>query len=342
MLRIASRRNEWRSPQPLGVKLAAWRLGFTAESAALYGFPAADPGDYLPDYASKYRCRNINPVPEITWNKLFLRMLLLQRGIPQAETICYGAGADLLLLPLDKDRSRYVSTDELEQWMIEDGGSYVVKPQAGSRGRSIYLVEPSEGILVRRRGREVHPFRAADLSGLVLVERRLVQGDFWRALAPVSTNTIRAVTMWANGDKTPFLGCAVQRFGTADTAPTDNWSGGGICARVDLESGRLGAGRMHPRKGALSQAEFTHHPDTGVAIEGAVVPHWDRIRETVLAAAASLPVLRYVGWDVMVDHAGTPVIIEGNHNTDVDLLQVHGGLLADPRVRRFYERCGVI
>jgi len=62
----------------------------------------------------------------------------------------------------------------------------------------------------------------------------------------------------------------------------------------------------------------------------------------VLAAAASSVTHRYVGWDVAVDADGVPVIIEGNNNTDLDLLQVHGGLLADPTVRRFFERIGAL
>jgi hypothetical protein len=43
------------------------------------------------------------------------------------------------------------------------------------------------------------------------------------------------------------------------------------------------------------------------------------------------------GWDVLVTSGGEPVIIEGNGNSDIDLFQVHGGLLADPRIRRFHE-----
>jgi len=29
-------------------------------------------------------------------------------------------------------------------------------------------------------------------------------------------------------------------------------------------------------------------------------------------------------------------------NSAVNLMQVHGGLLTDPRVRRFFEKCGVL
>jgi hypothetical protein len=148
--------------------------------------------------------------------------------------------------------------------------------------------------------------------------------------------------MWTPGEAAPFVAAAVQRIGTADTAPTDNWSGGGICAPVDLATGRLGAGRMHPRKGRNAQPSYAHHPDTGAAIEGAILPHWDAVQDTVLRACTAAPLIRYAGWDVLVDRDGVPVIIEANHNTDVNLLQVHGGLLRRADVRRFYEQCGVL
>jgi D-alanine-D-alanine ligase-like ATP-grasp enzyme len=86
---------------------------------------------------------------------------------------------------------------------------------------------------------------------------------------------------------------------------------------------------------------FSRHPDTGAAIEGEVLPYWDTVCDTVLRATEALPFIRYSGWDIVVDDSGTPVIIEANNNTGVDLFQVHSGVLRDARVRRFYEACKV-
>jgi hypothetical protein len=36
------------------------------------------------------------------------------------------------------------------------------------------------------------------------------------------------------------------------------------------------------------------------------------------------------------------VILEANGNSDVNLLQVHGGLLRDPAIRQFYQAVGVV
>jgi hypothetical protein len=37
-----------------------------------------------------------------------------------------------------------------------------------------------------------------------------------------------------------------------------------------------------------------------------------------------------------------PVLIEGNNHSDVNLIQAHRPLLANARVRAFYERHGIL
>jgi len=333
---------EVRAPYPLRDKLWAWAHGFRADSAALYDLRRNDPRDYLNDYTRLFRCININPLRALFDEKLLLRAFLLQRGFAQAETVALISNGCVQIRPFDES-GHYVDLAALERWLIEDGGRFIVKPSDGYYGNGVYLLEVRDGALVRRRGTELQPFHFVGLGRVTtLVERVVEQGAFWRTLFPGSANTVRAITMWTLGDREPFLAAAVQRIGTLHTMPTDNWRAGGIAAPVDLESGRLGVGRIHPHKGKRQEQRFTQHPDSGAQIEGAVLPHWDRVRDTVLRAAASLAVNRYVGWDVLVDDAGRPVIIEGNGNTGVTIVQVNGGMLASPAIRRFYETCGVI
>ena len=339
--RLARAREELRSPYPLRAKLAAWRLGFRAENAALYDLGRNNAHAYITDYQRNHRCVRINRVPDLLDNKLFLKVLLAARGHAQAEAIALIDRDYVLLRPLDAV-ARPGTPAELERLMAEDGGRFICKPIGGTRGADVFLVRSRDGALERQRGKNFTPFRVASLTVPTLVERVVEQGEFWESVCPASFNTMRVVTMWTPGEEAPFVGAAVQRFGTYATAPTDNWSGGGICARIDLAAGMLGIGRMHPAKSARSETEYTHHPDTQARIEGAIVPHWERVKQEVLRAAETVLANRYVGWDVIVDRAGTPVIIEGNKNTDVNLLQVHGGLLEDPAVRRFYAHTGVL
>ncbi len=332
-------------------KLGMWRRGFFAESAALYELERNDPGEYLSDFSRAARWREVNAHDGFFNHKLILRSFLLAMGFRQAETLALINQGRIVGSPFGGD-ARHIEPDELMKRLLAGQRHYILKPEDGASGRDVFLLENRGNELMRRRGRGIEQF---DLRGLlrstaakrerthmILIEEWLEQGRFWRDLFPESANTLRLVTLWTQNEPDPFIARAIQRIGTAETVPTDNWSGGGISAPVDLASGSLGPGRMHPRKGRPGERmkRLKHHPDSGAQIEGAVLPHWHEVTGTVLRAAASLPFNRMTGWDVLVTGDGQPVIIEGNANGDIDLIQVHGGLLADPRVRRFHEAAG--
>jgi hypothetical protein len=336
-----ARRSEWKAPLPLGFKLKVWRRGFYARHAAIYDPAGLARGEYVSDYARDYRCAKINPVPPLFNHKLILRRILADRGFAQPETVAMVAKGEIVADPLGAGRR--VSAAELEARMIADGGRYICKPQVGAFGSGVVLLEVRDGALVTRRGRTVRPFSLArDARPVSLIERAIEQHPFWQALSPYSVNTLRMLTLWTPGDAEPFIGRVLQRVGTEATLPTDNWSGGGVCVPVDLETGRLGAGRVYRFESDREDRPYPRHPDTDAPIEGLVLPGWSRIKDVVLAAARSLPYANYIGWDVAVAPDGTPVFIEGNHNTGVKMMQAHGGLLVDPAIRRFYEVCGVV
>jgi hypothetical protein len=340
---------------PLRRKLGMWRRGFFAESHMIYDLARNDPDDYLTDYQHLVRCGGINGWSGFYDHKIILRSFLLAAGFRQANTLALIVDRRILIDPYS-GKPKYVGPKELAELLCRSEGpkQFIVKPEDGLCGEDIFLLTCSNGQFLRQRGRSVEPFdmvafleeqkngRTGQRGSATLIEERLQQGPFWSQLFPDSANTIRVFTMWTPGDPQPFVARAVQRVGTADTVPTDNWSGGGISVPIDPATGRFGVGRMHPLKGHRSEQLFERHPDTGAQITDAMVPGWDQIVATVLRAAGSLPFNRIGGWDVLVDASATPIILEANGNSDVNLLQVHGGLLADPRIRRFYQAFGVV
>jgi plasmid stabilization system protein ParE len=340
MYKIVTRK-ELKAAMPLDLKLRAWRRGFRASSVALYGIENVESGLYVSDYERVWRGPDINPIPALFVHKLLLRQILADRGFAQPETLALVVKGGIIADPLGA--GHYVDAAELERRLVAAGGRYIWKLEDGSKGSGIELLEVRDGALVGLRGEATRPFRIpSTVRRGHLIERVVEQHPFWAAFSPHSVNTIRILTLWTPGDAEPFVARAVQRMGTRATLPTDNWSGGGICAPVELETGRLGAGRVNPFKSGREDRRYAQHPETGTQIEGAVLPGWREIREATLAAARALPYAPYIGWDMAVDPDGRPVVIEGNKNTDVDLLQVHGGLLTEPAIRRFYETSGVI
>ena len=344
---------------PLREKLSAWKGGFFAESAAIYDFTVHDHREYLSDYQHLVRCPRINAWEGMYSHRLGLRAFLLAREFRQPETVAFIHHSQCLLHPFSPQARQGTLEEVLEQLRNDQGsGWFSMSPEYSRHG--------SDTLVFSRRGRAFYSFGfgreerfdleeylsrvwpAAGKSrhgiGGILIDRQLEQAAFWRRLFADSPNTLHLLTLWTPGAPAPFIARAVQRIGTVDTVPTDNWSGGGISAPVDLATGTLGEGRMHPLKAPPERRaqRFTQHPDSGAAIAGAVLPGWERVREVVLRAAASVPFNRMAGWDVLVDATGEPVILEANGNSDVNLLQVHGGLLAEPRIRQFYQAVGVL
>ncbi|MBA3258238.1 MAG: hypothetical protein H0T68_02080 [Gemmatimonadales bacterium] len=344
---------------PLFRKLGMWRRGFYSRSALIYEFPRNDAREYISDYTHLVRCWRLNAWQAIYDHKLALRAFLLAMGFRQAETVAYIHAGRVLLDPFTP-AARTVRLEGLPERLRGDGAParYVVKQEASLGGEGLFLIEHRDGRLVRRRGRQTAPFDLAGFEAEMharqnphrptnawLIERWLEQGDFWRELHPESANTIRMLTLWHPDDPAPFLARAVQRIGTAATIPADHWLDGAVCAPIDPATGRLGTARLHPdirSEAPGGEVCIERHPDTGAQISGRPLPGWDRIVTTVLRAAAALPFNRIASWDVLVDRDGVSVIIEANGNGGVSLLQVHGGLLRDVGVRRFYEAYGVV
>ena len=156
---------------------------------------------------------------------------------------------------------------------------------------------------------------------------------------PNTLNTIRILTMYDSKTNTPFIVTAVQRIGTRKSTVVDNFTAGGISAKIDVETGIIGKGAHHPNGSNL--VWYESHPDTGVKFEGVKIANWSEIKDYVLKLSQEYFYIPYIGWDI-VPMADGFFILEANSNSDVNLLQLHGGLLKDERVREFYKYHKVI
>ncbi len=331
-------RDDRRDPRPLYGKLPLWWRGFRIESGEIYGFPRPDERDFVSDFDATHSIKRLNYSLGFYQHKLAQRALLLAAGIPQPSTVAVLWDGRIVLQPFS-GTGRSVTAGGLVEWLLADRGTFVVKPEDGGRGAATYLLKQVSGQLICHRGTNEKPFDPkAYCRRLTLIERRVEQADVWRALFPDTLNTIRALTLWPREAERPFLARAVQRIGSSATFPCDNFAAGGVAAEIDLDTGRLRSGRT---KRAGSRP-LTHHPETGAPIDGVTLPWWPEIVDTVLRAARSMPMNCYVGWDVFVDVGGQVIVGEASGSTDVDIYQVHRGLLADPRVRRFFEESGVL
>lgn len=199
------------------------------------------------------------------------------------------------------------------------GEPVVVKPTNGRKGASIEFLSESPAL---------RPARTEDVIATAFVR----QDAYAARIFPGALNTVRVLTVIPGGSP-PAVVAAVHRFGSSATRGVDNFSAGGMVARVDLASGVLGRAVSIGDGNRLLWS--AGHPETGEPIAEVAVPRWPEVTRLALRLCETLPFLRYVGWDIAVTAAG-PVVIEGNAHPSLRFFQLYGSLLEEAPARRFF------
>jgi hypothetical protein len=199
-----------------------------------------------------------------------------------------------------------------------------VKPTTGRGGRGAERwdrVQPSTfrgpaGVLLSREdllARLVERSRVCRL----LIQPRLTPHRDLLPLTAGALPTLRVLTcLDARG--TPDVIAAMMRTSFGSNRTVDNLHAGGIGALIELGSGTLSRASNLGADAGLGW--FSAHPDTGAPIEGQVVPCWEQVKASALAAHRQFDDRVVIGWDIAVLDDG-PVFIEGNGNPDLDILQ---------------------
>lgn len=188
-------------------------------------------------------------------------------------------------------------------------GTVVVKPQDASHGDGVEKL----------RAEDVTDWQALydrlTREGRTLCEEVLRQHPDLDRLWPGSINTVRLVTILKDG--VGHIVASYLRVGHSER-PVDNFNSGGMVVPLDGETGRV----LCP---AVDKAgrRYETHPATGTAFVGFAVPLWEQVTALVREAAAVVPTVRYVGWDVAVTPEG-PALVEGNQYPGHDIYGLPG------------------
>lgn len=138
----------------------------------------------------------------------------------------------------------------------------------------------------------------------------LVNGPAWAKFSPGGLCTVRVVTGRERTDALPEVIGGFMRF-PRKGAVVDNISCGGWGTDYD-DHGRLGSVRPLD----LATPASDRHPDTGAAIEGTVIPQWERVSALALQAHSPLSDIAMIGWDIALP-GDEPILIEANTNWGV-------------------------
>ena len=306
----------------------------------MYGLDrSGDPHEYMSDYDALRHVSINGRFAETVNDKLSFSLLMKQCGMPTPEI--YGVihgGFFYSLHGMEK-----TDTAGLLKELHGPGDRIVLKPLSGWHGYGYLMVEQNEdGYLINKEA--VRPRHLTEITGKLdnyIVTEFIYQGDYAAGLYPHATNTLRILTFVQPGSATPFIAKSVQRIGTSRSEPVDNFRGGsgGLSSLIEPDNGRLGRAGTADAKGHVTWHK--RHPETGADIEGVTVPGWSEIRRRVLDCAGRLAFMPLIAWDIAVTNNGFSVI-EGNPSSGMPVMQIHGPLLVDPAIARFYKHHRVI
>jgi len=190
--------------------------------------------------------------------------------------------------------------------------SFVLKPDHGSGGEGVTLVDQKEGKFLSSSQNkittsELRHFVANALYGMyslggqpdrVLIESKVVFDPVFEKISYKGVPDIRVII---------FLGIPVMamlRLPTSTSGGRANLHQGAIGVGVELLTGLT-------RGGVIGSTPVDKHPDTEVSISGVQIPYWEEILQICFKASNAFG-LGYFGLDLVIDRTKGPLVLEGN------------------------------
>lgn len=232
---------------------------------------------------------------------------------------------------------RLRTIDDVEAFLAEDVYPFYVKPISAGYGRDVLGVAAYQGdrlLLLDgstiTRADFLTPFHRLPYGGM-LFQRPLHAHPAVVALTGTDAiSCIRFICLVTPAG--PAIHTAFWKITTGRNM-VDNFSHGdfGNClGAIDLDTGTVVRAIARTGPGGLVE----HHPTTGKAMTGFVLPDWSRAKELVLSASAHFPGLRLQNWDVALCPDG-PVLVELNTESELGVPQaISGRGLMDMRLRQ--------
>lgn len=195
---------------------------------------------------------------------------------------------------------------------VDKHKEFIVKPNNLSQARGTHWDCVKDGEdkravfqrLLLEGKRNVENYAWSNDSSLVL-EELIVQSEALSRIHPASVNGVRCTTVRVN-DKVHIFGPWLKFGVGGQFIVGEGMTCEGLLAGINPETGIV------ETPGYNFDGEcYEKHPYTDVMIPGYVIPRWDEMIETVTKLSDTLPMLKYVGWDMTLTDKGW-IVIEGN------------------------------
>lgn len=192
---------------------------------------------------------------------------------------------------------KILSEREIKEIVFKNSNLVVFKIDHSMRGLGIFFIKKSNF--------DINKIRAL---GNGVFQEYINQHNFFKEFMPNSVATIRMTTVIEDNGNSTLRGCLLK-FGRS--AHTHIKYGEQIKIPVNLNTGKL------YEKGFLPNwTTIDKHPDTNILFAEKNIPNFTKCVSTVLELHKLFPLVRCIGWDMIIDENSNTKIMEwnGEHN----------------------------
>ncbi len=185
-------------------------------------------------------------------------------------------------------------------------GVVLIKPTLSSHGKGVQKLEIVNG-KVLETGQNIAEL-LTEYKKDFLIQVFVKQHEGMSALNPDSVNTLRVVTY--RKDMDVHIMYAIARIGRKGKV-IDNESAGGISVKVNDDGSLDMFAYGVPEEGLIERT------DSGIKLDGYMLPSYEKVKDFVRKAHLYMPFQSIIGWDVCIDEAGEPLLLEWNTNPEL-------------------------
>jgi len=296
--------------------------GFTPDKGELYDFKTYGYSAYVNDYARYITTRYINYKYRELFKDKYISYIFLSKYTDKAVPV-YGL--------IDNGKCHLLDNTANLRQLLQAERKFVIKSRSGWGGEGVKVLEVI-GDAYHVNGKEVanleQVFRKCKDDILVPY---ISQHSYAQTIYPKALNSIRIITGIV--DNEVHVLTAGHRFGSSTTGYVDNFTQGGIAGAIDLATGVLEAAYIFDKK----KYKIDVHPDTKEQITHVAIPYWSQVLDELVKLHSAIGFVKYVGWDVAITENSFR-IIEGNHVSGVNFIQLHRPLLINAVNKKFYSQ----
>ncbi len=197
---------------------------------------------------------------------------------------------------------------------LDNGKQLIWKPNdisGGGRGIKFFKTATEE---------ELNRFFMTGANSFVIQNVMKQHADMAK-LNPYAVNTLRITSIiWKN--EVVILAAAV-RIGNSEKQ-VDNWNAGGMIVGVNKEVGSVYPWGLD--KKCIRYSKTIGGVDLSLGYQ---IPSWNQVLELIQKAHWNIPYIKLASWDIAIDEAGEPTLIEVNFAGDWHIHQLTTGPMLD-------------